>query len=154
MIILNFILFLLIAVGQAFIYWSVSSNSISSSKKTGSRDTTIARRLTTIVLSDFLCWFPIGLLGELASTGTPISDELQLRAERLPLHLQRADGETSEGTGDVLTEMCAEQSDAVLKVSLTVNKSTAIELIITWYGEQVLTKEDILSCGSVKESPQ
>ena len=63
MIILNFILFLLIAVGQAFIYWSVRSNSISSSKKTGSRDATIARRLTTIVRSDFLCWFSIGLLG-------------------------------------------------------------------------------------------
>ena len=52
------------------------------------------------------------------------------------------------------TEMCTEQSDAVLKVSLTVNKSTAIELIKTWYDEQVLTKEDILWCGSVKESPQ
>jgi len=51
-------------------------------------------------------------------------------------------------------EMCTEQSDAVLVVSLTVNKSTAIELIKTWYGEQVLTKEDILSCGSVKASPQ
>jgi len=49
------------------------------------------------------------------------------------------------------TEMCTEQSDAVLKVSLTVNKSTAIELIKSWYCEQVLTKEDILSCGSVKE---
>ena len=78
MIILNFILFLLIAVGQAFIYWSVRSHSISSSKKTGSRDTTIARRLTTIVLSDFLCWFPVGLLGVLASTGTPVRDELNV----------------------------------------------------------------------------
>ena len=78
MIILNFVLFVLIAVGQAFIYWSVGANSISSSKKTGSRDVTIARRLTTIVLSDFLCWFPIGLLGVLASTGTPIRDELNV----------------------------------------------------------------------------
>ena len=74
----NFVLFLLIAVGQAIIYWSVRSNSISSSKKTGSRDATIARRLTTIVLSDFLCWFPIGLLGVLGSTGTPIPDEFNV----------------------------------------------------------------------------
>ena len=73
MIILNFVLFLLIAVCQAIIYWSVRPNSISSSKKTGSRDTTIARRLTTVVLSDFLC-----LLGVLASTGTPIPDELNV----------------------------------------------------------------------------
>ena len=78
MIILNFVLFLLIALGQAFIYWSVRFNSISSSTKTGSRDATIARRLTTIVLSDFLCWFPIGLLGVLASTGTPIPGELNV----------------------------------------------------------------------------
>ena len=78
MIILNFVLFLLIAVGQAFIYLSVRSNSISSSTKTGSRDATIAGRLTTIVLSDFLCWFPIGLLGVLASTGTPIPGELNV----------------------------------------------------------------------------
>ena len=54
------------------------SNSISSSKKTGSRDATIARRLTTIVLSDFLCWFPIGLLEMLAATGTRIPDELNV----------------------------------------------------------------------------
>ena len=78
MIIINFVLFLLIAVGQAFIYWSVRFNSISSSTKTGSRDATIARRLTTIVQSDFLCWFPIGLLGVLASTGTPIPEELSV----------------------------------------------------------------------------
>ena len=169
MIVLNFVLFLLIAVGQAIIYWSVRSNSISSSKKTGSRDATIARRLTTIVLSDFLCWFPIGLLGVLASTGTPIPDELnvavaicdalQLRAEPLPLHFQRADGETLKAQEMYLlkrleTEMCVEQSDGVLNVSVTVNKSTAIELMKTWYGEQLLTKEDILSCGSVKASPQ
>ena len=78
MIILNFVLFLLIAVGQSFIYWSVCSNSISSSTKTGSRDATIARRMTTVVLSDFLCWVPIGLLGILASTGTPIYGEVNV----------------------------------------------------------------------------
>ena len=38
----------------------------------------IARRLIIIVLSDFLCWFLIGLLGVLASTGTPIPDELNV----------------------------------------------------------------------------
>jgi hypothetical protein len=32
------------------------------------RDITIARRLTTIVVSDFLCWFPIGVIGLLAAT--------------------------------------------------------------------------------------
>ena len=167
MIILNFVLFLLIAVGQAFIYWSVRSNSISSSKKTGSRDTTVARRLTIIVLSDFLCWFPIGLLGVLASTGTPISDELNVAVAIFVMPFNSALNpflytfnvlmEKRQKAQEMYllkrleTEMCTEQSDAVLKVSLTVNKSTATELIKSWYCEQVLTKEDILSCGSVKE---
>ena len=167
MIVLNFMLFLLIAVGQAIIYWSVRSNSISSSKKTGSRDATIARRLTTIVLSDFLCWFPIGLLGVLASSGTPIPDELNVAVAIFVMPFNSALNpflytfnvlmEKRQKAHEMYllkrleTEMCTEQSDAVFKVSLTVNKSTAIELIQTWYGEQVLTKEDILSCGSVKE---
>ena len=170
MIILNFLLFLLIAVGQAIIYWSVRSNSISSSKNTGSRDATIARRLTTIVLSDFLCWFPIGLLGLLAYTGTPIPDEVNVAVAIFVMPFnsalnpflytfnvlmeKRMKAQEMYLLKRLENEMCTEQSDAVLVVSLTVNKSTAIELIKTWYGEQVLTKEDILSCGSVKASPQ
>ena len=170
MIVLNFILFLLIALGQAIIYWSVRSNTISSSKKSGSRDATIARRLTTIVLSDFLCWFPIGLLGVLASTGTPIPDEFNVAVAIFVLPFnsalnpflytfnvlmeKRLKAQEMYLLKQLETEMCTEQSDAMLTVSLTVNKSTAIELIKTWHGEQVLTKEDILSCGSVKASPQ
>nr|KAG5700061.1 hypothetical protein BaRGS_028298 [Batillaria attramentaria] len=33
---------------------------------------TIARRLFTIAFTDFLCWFPVGLMGLLASQGVPI----------------------------------------------------------------------------------
>ena len=156
--------------GAQYIYWSVRSNSISSSRKTGSRDASIARRLTTVVLSDFLCWFPIGLLGVLASTGTPISDELNVAVAIFVMPFNSALNpflytfnvlmEKRQKAQEMYllkrleTEMCTEQSDAMLKVSLTVNKSTAIELIKTWHGEQVLTKEDILSCGSMKASPQ
>nr|KAG5713328.1 hypothetical protein BaRGS_007855 [Batillaria attramentaria] len=78
MIVLNFVLFLFIVVGQVFIFWSVRANSAATTKSRNSRDATIARRLTTIVLSDFLCWFPIGLLGLLAATGTPISSEVNV----------------------------------------------------------------------------
>nr|KAG5703871.1 hypothetical protein BaRGS_031505 [Batillaria attramentaria] len=53
-------------------------------------DLTIARRLTTIVLSDFLCWFPIGLLGLLASTGTPISGEVNVAMAIFVLPLNSA----------------------------------------------------------------
>nr|KAG5700374.1 hypothetical protein BaRGS_029626 [Batillaria attramentaria] len=80
MIVLNFVLFLLIAVGQVFIYWSIRSNSMSMADSTTktSKDLAIARRLVTIALSDFLCWFPIGCLGLMAAAGQPISGELNV----------------------------------------------------------------------------
>nr|KAG5689917.1 hypothetical protein BaRGS_015605 [Batillaria attramentaria] len=76
MIVLNFVLFLLIAVGQILIYWSITASrtSVNDSVRR-SRDMAIARRLFAIVMTDFLCWFPIGLLGLLASNGVPISGE-------------------------------------------------------------------------------
>jgi hypothetical protein len=40
------------------------------------RDVTIARRLTLIVVSDFLCWFPVGLLGMMAATGHHVPVEV------------------------------------------------------------------------------
>ncbi|KAK7090931.1 hypothetical protein V1264_010666 [Littorina saxatilis] len=79
MIIANFALFIIIAAGQIVIYWSIHSNSMSSSETTRkSHDITIARRLITVAMSDFLCWFPIGLLGLLAATGTPIPGEVNV----------------------------------------------------------------------------
>nr|KAG5695383.1 hypothetical protein BaRGS_033596 [Batillaria attramentaria] len=44
------------------IYMSVRRNSFQSDKS-NAKDATIARRLTTIVLTDFLCWFPVSCLG-------------------------------------------------------------------------------------------
>ena len=79
MIVANFVLFVVIAAGQVFIYWSIRINAMSSSQTTRqSHDLTIARRLLTVAMSDFLCWFPIGLLGLLASSGTPISGEVNV----------------------------------------------------------------------------
>ena len=78
MSVLNLILFVLIAVGQVFIFLSVRHNSIATDPIRQSRDVAIARTLATIVLTDFLCWFPIGLLGLLASVGVPIPDEVNV----------------------------------------------------------------------------
>nr|KAG5712919.1 hypothetical protein BaRGS_007516 [Batillaria attramentaria] len=44
--------------GQLLIFLSIRKNTIASNR--GNQDATIARRLTSIALSDFLCWFPIG----------------------------------------------------------------------------------------------
>ena len=77
MIVFNFILFLLIVLGQAFIYVSVRKNAMATtSSLRQSQDVSIARRLIAIAVTDFMCWFPIGLLGLLAAQGTPIAGEV------------------------------------------------------------------------------
>ena len=70
MVMLNFSLFMLIACGQVAIFMAIRANAMDAANKDNSnRDAIIARRLTTIIVSDFLCWFPICLLGILAATG-------------------------------------------------------------------------------------
>nr|KAG5702607.1 hypothetical protein BaRGS_027993 [Batillaria attramentaria] len=76
-------------IGQMFIYVSVRQNSLLT-ENAASRDAAIARRLTTIVVSDFLCWFPIGLLGLLASTGNPIPGEINVAMAIFVLPLNSA----------------------------------------------------------------
>ena len=80
MIIFNFVLFLLIAAGQLVIYMAVRSQSMAEQDNSDRRrkDLAVAQRLFTVVVSDFLCWFPIGLLGVLASRDTPISGEVNV----------------------------------------------------------------------------
>ena len=80
MIVFNFVLFLLIASGQLAVFRAVRSQSMRDKGDSGSRskDIAVAQRLFTVVVSDFLCWFPIGLLGVLASWGTPVSGEVNV----------------------------------------------------------------------------
>ena len=166
MIILNFILFLLVTVGLAFIYWSVCSNSISSSTKTGSRDATIARRMTTVVLSDFMCWFPVGLLGVLASIGTPIPGEVNVAVAifLVPFNSalnpflytynvlmeKRRQTQQANLLKRLETQLRTEQSSTALKTPLSVSRSTAMELIKAWLSDKVLTMEDcVVLCNQM-----
>jgi hypothetical protein len=66
MIALNFLLFLLVAAGQALIYRSLRVNAASGVRRSDAQDRTVARRLLAVVMTDFACWFPIGLLGIMA----------------------------------------------------------------------------------------
>ena len=77
-LVFSFVLFMLIASGQAFIYWSVRKNSLNSESAKVSRDLTIASRLISVAVTDFLCWFPIGLCGLLALADIPIPDEVNV----------------------------------------------------------------------------
>ena len=74
-IIFNFFQFILIAAGQVFIYFSIQTNSMKTIKENSSRDATIAARLISVALTDFLCWFPIGLLGIINFFGINLIDE-------------------------------------------------------------------------------
>ncbi|KAL8566547.1 hypothetical protein ACOMHN_009761 [Nucella lapillus] len=79
MIVMNFLLFLFIAVGQVLIYWSIRSHTITcvdAGRK--AREKRVARRLLAVVMTDFLCWFPIGLLGMLARYGVPIPGQVNV----------------------------------------------------------------------------
>ena len=92
MIIFNFVLFLLIAVGQLVVYMAIRSQSMTVDDDSGNRskEIAVAQRLFTVVLSDFLCWFPIGLLGVLASKGVPISGEVNVGVAIFVLPLNSA----------------------------------------------------------------
>ncbi|XP_070194048.1 G-protein coupled receptor GRL101-like [Littorina saxatilis] len=93
MIVCNLVLCLLIGVGQCFIYWSVKSNTMApmafdATRKTS--DAAIARRLLTVVMSNFLCWFPIGLCGVMSSNGYPIPGEVNVAMAIFVLPLNSA----------------------------------------------------------------
>lgn len=91
MIILNFILCLVIAAGQLFVYYSIRKNSMALIDSTRqAKDLTIARRLITVAVMDFLCWFPIGLLGLLAANGVPIPSEFNVGMAIFALPLNSA----------------------------------------------------------------
>lgn len=64
-IILNFLLFMTIALGQCLIYREILQTSSSVKSTRRNQDMAIARGLFLVVLSDFLCWFPIGIMGNI-----------------------------------------------------------------------------------------
>jgi hypothetical protein len=83
MIVLNLLLFLLVASGQLLIYHTVRQSAralrdVSGTSNSKNPEVRVARRLTSIVVTDFLCWFPLGLLGVLAACGVPIPGEVSV----------------------------------------------------------------------------
>ena len=89
-IVFNFVLFMVIAAGQGFIYYSVMINALTVNTTKKLQDLTVARRLITVAVSDFLCWFPVGLLGILASVGVPVPGEVSVALAIFVLPLNSA----------------------------------------------------------------
>ena len=65
---LNFSCFLFIFVSYSYLYRVVKQSSKSTAKMTQGRpaasDITLARKLTLVVATDFICWVPINLMGK------------------------------------------------------------------------------------------
>ncbi|XP_055888368.1 G-protein coupled receptor GRL101-like isoform X2 [Biomphalaria glabrata] len=73
-VVFNFILFLFIAFGQICILSNHKSirrsiRNLSKNIKKRKEDMSIARKLAFVALTDFMCWFPVGILGFLSLKG-------------------------------------------------------------------------------------
>ena len=121
MIIFNFVLFLLIAAGQLFIYLSVHSQSMAEQDNSDrrSKDLALAQRLFTVVVSDFLCWFPIGLLGLLVSRDIPISGEVNVGMAIFVLPLNSALNPFLYSLNTVLARRAREREQKLLRMLIT-----------------------------------
>ena len=78
-VVLNFALFLVIGCGQVLIFRAIRQAGAAAKTQRRQQQMTIARRLFVVVLTDFCCWFPVGVMGLLAAGGgTPISGEVNV----------------------------------------------------------------------------
>ncbi|XP_076464779.1 uncharacterized protein LOC143296633 [Babylonia areolata] len=160
-IVVNFILFLLIAAGQVFIFWSIRTNSMAagdSNKK--SNDLAIARRLITIAMSDFLCWFPIGLLGLLASSGVPIDGEVNVAIAIIILPVnsainpflytinmlleRRRKAQEKRIQKMIMSTFASKYSETVVdRLDDGYTKSEALNMIRNWLSQNLLSSENL-----------
>ena len=63
----NFVMFALIAIGQWLIFREVALKQdkvMSKSKSSRKKELRVARNLLLVAMTDFLCWFPVGILGK------------------------------------------------------------------------------------------
>uniref|UniRef100_A0A2C9L8T2 G-protein coupled receptors family 1 profile domain-containing protein n=1 Tax=Biomphalaria glabrata TaxID=6526 RepID=A0A2C9L8T2_BIOGL len=70
----NFILFILIALGQNAIFVNIyrrkeSMPFLKNNRKRRLEDLSVAKKLAFVAMSDFLCWFPIGIIGYFSMKG-------------------------------------------------------------------------------------
>jgi hypothetical protein len=62
---LNFVTFVMVAFGQLSIFIEIrkSSGIATTAEHSRRRDLKVARNLLFVVATDFMCWFPIGVMG-------------------------------------------------------------------------------------------
>ncbi|XP_053389471.1 G-protein coupled receptor GRL101-like, partial [Mercenaria mercenaria] len=77
-VLFNFITFLLVAAGQWTIFYEMrkSRGMATAPQSSRMRDLKVARNLLLVVATDFMCWFPIGVMGVTALSGHAISGDV------------------------------------------------------------------------------
>ncbi|XP_060586516.1 uncharacterized protein LOC132742201 [Ruditapes philippinarum] len=75
---LNFGTFILVAFGQLSIFLELrkSSMGVKKTQQSRKRDLQVAKNLILVATTDFLCWFPIGLMGIISLNGYSISGDV------------------------------------------------------------------------------
>ena len=77
LIVLNFVLVLLISLGQMSILIAVRADTLlTNDTEKSSKDRSVARRVINIAMSNVLCWFLVALTAQLASAGVAVSAEV------------------------------------------------------------------------------
>ena len=89
-VVLNFVLFMLAAVMQSIVILSIKINIMTTDTTKKTQDMVIARRLITVVVTDVLGWFSLGLLGLLSAAGVSVSNEINVAMAIFVLPLNSA----------------------------------------------------------------
>ena len=147
-VVLNLTLFLLIGVGQAFIFWSVRMNTMPAGVTTSkAKDMTVARRFFTVAMSDFFCWFPIGLLALLAARGTPVPGEVNVAMALLMLPLNSAINPFLYTLNILLERRRRSRQQrmhqAIDKTNIVFTKDEAWKLLNLWITRGVLSSQEV-----------
>ncbi|WP_294078594.1 hypothetical protein, partial [Thiolapillus sp.] len=111
------------------------------------KDMTVARRLFTVAMSDFCCWFPIGLLALLAARGTTVPGEVNVAMALFVLPLNSAINPFLY-TLNILLERrrrAREQhiQQTMDKTNIFFTKEEAWKLLKLWMNRGVLSSQEV-----------
>ncbi|KAL4235446.1 hypothetical protein ACF0H5_007082 [Mactra antiquata] len=115
---LNFAMFVFIAVGQFLILSEIRAAKIIMDGTQKRDDVAIARKLLLIVMSNFLCWFPICIMGLMAMVGFVIDSEVYSWVAVFVLPLNSATNPVLYTLSSIFTGQCGQ----MVKQKLTLRK--------------------------------
>ena len=173
MVVLNLVLFVLVALGQVFIYWSVQKKAMSASHFTGKahNDLILARRFLTVAVSNCLCWFPVGVLELLSWNGIPTASEVRVATAILVLPFNPATNPFLYTLNVVLGRRRQQREDRLKQFLLSrvntqevdidnsarlcnVTQDDALCVFKQWVSNGILPPERASVCLLERESPE